>query len=412
MSKEAKNEIDLMLRQLGRRDGAAVFESDEQHLDADELNSYVANALPGAARARYMEHLADCASCRRLVAQLSTAQGPVAVGQAGSVPAPSGLKQFLASLLSPMVLRYAAPALGVLVIAVIGFVVMRRQDQRVFTAQVKREQNDSVAVQASPSPTGMTYGLTQETSKAAAGSSASPQRSEVHDDSSTGKRAEQTGTADTTAIDSPAPAKTQPFASEPAPVEAAPKVAAKAEAEEDEERRADREKKVADDVRPPAKLGEVTVKQREEQNKAPETQRARIMQAPAPAAAPTSSVGGLAKSNEVAGIASRESAKRSRGQARDDAADKTKDDAAGARAGKEKNEAEAETRSVAGRHFRKTGNVWIDTAYDESQQTFRMARGSEQYRTLVADEPDIRKIADELDGEFIVVWKGRAYRIR
>jgi len=39
-------------------------------------------------------------------------------------------------------------------------------------------------------------------------------------------------------------------------------------------------------------------------------------------------------------------------------------------------------------------------------------RGSEQYRVLVADEPSIRRIADELDGEIVVVWKGRTYRIR
>jgi hypothetical protein len=97
-------------------------------------------------------------------------------------------------------------------------------------------------------------------------------------------------------------------------------------------------------------------------------------------------------------------------QARDEADDKTapKD----SDAVKEKNEAAAETRSVAGRRFRKSGNVWIDTAYHSSQQTFRVTRGSEQYRTLVGDEPEIRKIAEELDGEFIVVWKGRAYRIR
>jgi hypothetical protein len=41
-----------------------------------------------------------------------------------------------------------------------------------------------------------------------------------------------------------------------------------------------------------------------------------------------------------------------------------------------------------------------------------VARGSEQYRVLVADEPSIRTIADQLDGEIVVVWKGRNYRIR
>jgi len=82
MKPEPNNDIDLLLRQLSRRNGAPVSaparEMEEQHLDADELNSYVANALPAAARARYTSHLADCSTCRKLVVELSAAQGPVA----------------------------------------------------------------------------------------------------------------------------------------------------------------------------------------------------------------------------------------------------------------------------------------------------------------------------------------------
>ena len=61
---------------------------------------------------------------------------------------------------------------------------------------------------------------------------------------------------------------------------------------------------------------------------------------------------------------------------------------------------------------RKQGGIWIDTAYDSSKETMTLTRGSENYRALVADEPAIRTIADQLDGEIIVVWKGRTYRIR
>ena len=68
-------------------------------------------------------------------------------------------------------------------------------------------------------------------------------------------------------------------------------------------------------------------------------------------------------------------------------------------------------RRVGGRQFRRQGGVWVDTAYNSSRQTTSVARGSEQYRALVADEPGIRTIADQLGGEVIVVWKGRAYRI-
>jgi len=71
-----------------------------------------------------------------------------------------------------------------------------------------------------------------------------------------------------------------------------------------------------------------------------------------------------------------------------------------------------ETRTIAGRHFRKQGGIWTDTAYDSSTATVNMARNSEQFRALVADEPAIGTIARQLEGEVIVVWKGRAYHIR
>jgi hypothetical protein len=41
-----------------------------------------------------------------------------------------------------------------------------------------------------------------------------------------------------------------------------------------------------------------------------------------------------------------------------------------------------------------------------------VARGSDAYRALVADIPEIGRIASSLGGEVIVVVKGRAYRVR
>jgi hypothetical protein len=78
----------------------------------------------------------------------------------------------------------------------------------------------------------------------------------------------------------------------------------------------------------------------------------------------------------------------------------------------ERDQANEETRTIAGRRFRKERGIWTDTAYDSSTATVDMARDSEQFRALVADEPGIGTIARQLDGEVIVVWKGRAYRIR
>jgi hypothetical protein len=75
-------------------------------------------------------------------------------------------------------------------------------------------------------------------------------------------------------------------------------------------------------------------------------------------------------------------------------------------------DSQATARVVAGRRFRRENNVWIDTAYSPSTPTTNITRGSEQYRALVGDEPDLGRIAEQLDGEVIVVWKGKAYRIR
>jgi hypothetical protein len=72
----------------------------------------------------------------------------------------------------------------------------------------------------------------------------------------------------------------------------------------------------------------------------------------------------------------------------------------------------AETRKVSGRQFHREGNVWVDSAYDSGRATVNVKRGSEQFRALIADEPALRSIAEQLGGEVIVVWKSTAYRIR
>lgn len=409
MSKEAKNEIDLMLRQLGGRGDAAPFESDEQHLDADELNSYVANALPATARARYMEHLADCGSCRRLVAQLSAAQGPVVVASTASIPASSGLKQFLASLLSPMVLRYAVPALGVLVIMAVGFVVMRRgpAEDRV-SKLMSNSQNGSVGAPASQAPSTASPEskfdkLSENQPQRSPESRAEkPARGQVETSEETAPKEQQSSVAVTATqptIETPA---AQPLAKSTDGVAKAP---AFQSGSADTERRKASDNNAAEPPPAPKKVAEsVEVRQREVQREdAPKATQTQVAAA-TPGAATN-------RAPEVRRLSSADAKGGERNKrARDEAADKTtaKDD----RVDEEKNEAAAETRSVAGRRFRKSGKVWIDTAFNSSLQMFSMSRGSEQYRTLVGDEPEIRKIAEELDGEFIVVWKGRAYRIR
>ena len=56
--------------------------------------------------------------------------------------------------------------------------------------------------------------------------------------------------------------------------------------------------------------------------------------------------------------------------------------------------------------------IWVDSGYSSGYPLTNVARGTEQYRALVADEPGLGTIANQLEGEILVVWKGRAYRIR
>jgi hypothetical protein len=391
MRPEPNNDIDLLLRQLSGRNGGPVSEIDEQHLDADELNSYVEKALPPAARARYTAHLADCSNCRKLVVELSAAAGPFAVQKSETVLAPSGLKSFLASLFSPMVLRYAVPAVGLMVIAVIGIVMLRSTARQGSVAQL----NDSAA----PTPeTTQQESYKDELSKVEGDLAAKTEESKRQPAS--------------------APGKEDPIARGAPVTKAVPPVVAN--------QPADAVGAVAAEAPPPPKVLQYddsvtrTEVQKEKKQEAPQPSAARDERAreadknapPKSDAEVVTVTPGTATRRDIAvrrtqteagragagvGVASAQRPAKAQSEEARDAKDA---------------EGDAEVRSVAGRRFRKSARVWIDTAYDSSKPITTVARGSEQYRALVADEPSIRRIADELDGEIVVVWKGRTYRIR
>lgn len=360
MKQETNNEMDLLLRRLGRRDDAVA---PEDHLDADELNAYAENALPTAARARYTLHLAECASCRSLVVQLSSAAGVVATTESAAVKEPSGWKKFLASLFTPMVLRYAAPALGLIVVAVVGFVVLRRDRAANYIAQETAQQHPAAAAKEEPSG-----GLVSSVQD----SSPSPN-----------------GRAETTE-------KTQPARGVPPPPNSPPAVSSV-------------ESEVAKD--------KAVAQPKPEEQKAAANEPVKPEPTPAPALSPRAAEPEVAK-NEV----NVQAAPASQGGAKLRAAQREDRDSL-ARAKRQADsvnnfeldgvdDAKANIRTVAGRRFRKQNNVWIDTAYDAAKEATTLTRGSEQFRALVADEPAIKTIADQLDGEIIVVWKYRTYRIR
>jgi len=375
MRQETNNEIDLLLRRLSRRQGATAPAGD--HLDADELSSYAENALPAAARTRYTDHLAECSRCREHVVQLSSAAGVVVAEEPSHVAAASGLRKFLASLFTPMVLRYAVPALGLVVVAVIGLTVFRRgqvSSSPEMVATSRKAETPAVAQETKPQDN---YTFAQP-DKSSASPAPEPRRGRIEAEPPAPVAAPAANTPADASKEAPV-AKTE---STTVATAAAPPAAPKPAETTDEARKQDAEaqKKLAQE-RPTATP------------QAESAERQRDFQAGAVAPA------GVA--------ATRRAAKR---------ADSAEDKAGGApmplKLGeKDKDSDDGETRNVAGRRFRKQRGIWVDTAYAGGSTT-DFSRGSEQYRGLVADEPEIKKIADQLDGQIIVVWKGRAYRIR
>lgn len=390
MRQETNNEMDLLLRRVGRRGDGGVRdgETGDRHLDADELSSYAQNVLPAPARARYMEHLADCASCRKLVTELSLALGATAV-PVETVVAPTGLKAFLASLLSPMVLRYAVPALGVVLVMVIGFVAFRRSQQEAFVAQLEQKRSVSETVQpgvVAPTPqefADKTVNLPKaENQQSPAVQHESRKRDEdVVAGAAPGGAAGGASSAPVTkATDELARNETRPAVAAAEPPPAAPK----AVAESEESKQTDKEKKAEAQAK----------KQPESTDISTDGAIANAKKTAANASPTERRVSSLPVQNRGFGDV------------------QTVRPAARARDEKREDKDATETRSVAGRNFKKERGIWIDSAYDSSTRTVNLARGSEQFRALVADEPAIKTIAEQLDGEVIVVWKGRAYHIR
>jgi hypothetical protein len=381
MRQETNNEIDLLLRRLGRRQGASALDGD--HLDADELSAFAENALPAAVRARYTEHLAECSRCRELVVQLSSAAGVMVAEEPSRVAVPSGLRKFLTSLFSPMVLRYAVPAMGLIVVAAIGFTVFRRQEPNNSPGIPARQQvtdTPAVAQQTNPQPEEF-IDKQDKFGSPVAKPELRGQRKEV-EAPAPNATPEASKTTDFAAEPPVQKTESQTVASAATPAPAAPKPA----------ETADEIKKVEPAARQDAqsRTGAANVADKEKAAQ-PETA------APASVAttrrpAKTRALTAAEAQGAGAPIAQKLSEDKS---ARD--AQKDRDDA-------------GETRSVAGRRFRKKGGVWVDTAY-AGGETMDLPRGSERYRSLVGDEPAIKNIADELDGQIIVVWKGRAYKI-
>ncbi len=468
MKSEFDQEMDTLLRAHARRERVArTAQSDARdsfapaaaHLDADEVSAYAEQALPAATRTRYATHLAACDSCRAQVVMLTRAAGVAEQleGRAAgtvAVTSTSSWRERLATFFAPGAWRYALPLIALFVVSggalwLVNGTRARRANEsaaaqqvvsasrvnearefghaqtdekpaadkdasgstnRTATTATNANANTTIdtLAPAKPSPTppsGELLARNESQQKAAAArlDSPPPMPSPANADAPANlsqRATNQTGTNQSAGVGLNSQMNTQqtaqnvyapvPPAAAPAQTEA-PVMRAQTEAEEEKTRAGERDNRR--DAQPTAKARSAKREGGEPRDEIATT-RGPSKSAPAPTSQRPADDKDTAGSDEIVSSERR----------------RRPDTAPGA--GRAATEDAGEQRSVAGRQFRRQKSAWVDTAYRAGQATVNIRRASEQWRALIADEPELRRIADTLGGEVVVVWHGRAYRIK
>lgn len=399
-------EMDVLVRRYAK---SAAPSSPVEHPDADELNAFAEGALPAASRQRYLSHFADCDDCRKLVSQLAVTTGAGAEAHLpASEPVAEPWWRRLGVLWAPATLRYAAFAAVLLAVVGTAFLVWRRPDQQPNTALVAQHQPQSNPADALKPGTFQEDRTTHETTTGSTFTTPVP-------------RATVPALAEKKQLDSntspPPPAKPAEVVTKAgAPVATGALRADEAARQESSPGYAPAPTTTTQDFR-------VENRAREQQNpgrspggprrnesydKYKELERARaadvaknrdddqLRLADQPATVQK-------KADDSPRTASRAAVVSARRDGADTAEGRK------AKAESEGSEEAPETRTAGGRKFKRQGNAWVDSKFKSSMSVRNIARGSEDFDKL---DSGLRAIANQLKSEVLVVWKGKAYRIR
>ena len=440
MKEGLDREIDSLLRRRAR--GTAESRSWGEwtgdgstgaHLDADELGAFAEGALPPSARGAVASHLADCDSCRGIVVGLARVAGAgaevkhaVAATGAAEPERTPAWRALIMSLFTPRVMRFAAPVLALALVGVVSYVALRSKSGGVLE-MAKDAPRQNTTSQSEPSaPAGSTAttanantaGLVDQNTNAAPREAPAvgvqPSQPRGHggveaqpvEAGKDKEDAQPTGAA-------PPPSPPAAVAAEgPAELsKAAPKTAPAEEGEvartESRERSENRDKSArASEPADDAVSNDVAVQRRAQS-------RVNEVQMPDGGArgqkrADNNASGNYGGGNAGAAAPPKESDSARTGGVRRERSTRQ----AEKKAESDETGRVGDTRTAAGHRFRREGNAWVDVNYKTSMPSTGVRRGTEAFRALVADVPDVGRVAEALDGEVIVVVGRRAYRIR
>jgi len=415
-------QIEILIRRFGARSGGP--NGGGSHLDADEMNAFAEGVLPQAARARYVSHLAECDECRRQVADLAITSGAISRAEqtAADKVARVGFWASLAGLFALPALRYAAFAVVLVAVAGVSYFALRQRSASPTSLVAKRSLNEGdqpSRPNAVAPPTDSNNGLVNPSGPRAETSTALPSTGATPIPPSqlpagAGTRQEEFRPTDTGTV----PAEPMKEAAK------APEIAEKKAAEPD----------VAARPYSPAPPGEAQSVSRGQsqvggiaaapggpkQTQQVVTQADKAMQTERELGAlkdqrlddrdrksdQPSLAGRRANDDKLKGGPSRNIDNTAAMNNR--AANETVSTVAAKTEGHDE-EDRAQTRSAGGHKFRKQGNAWVDQKFKASLSLKNVARGSEEFSSL---DSGLRSIAQQISGEIIVVWKGKAYLIK
>ncbi len=377
MELEFDKEIDAILRKTRPAGGLAAS---SPHLDADVIAAFAENALPERSRTLYVQHLADCDRCRKILSQ-TISSSDTAVETAAAVPigaaaAEDSIPWYKAISRTPN-LAIAMGGLILVFAGVLGFLIM--QNNRDSASAIVTQVTEQEAQSGGPSVSDISdYSASSANSNAAM--QAAPENLTAANLAPTSPAA-AANTVSNTSVDLTMSQSANKPVGEAAPAPATEmNVTARQMNELPLARRqaagvtldgvdADEAKKDAETRQSERSDASLAVKRKES-----DSARSRDL-------SPASPGSGLARSRPV----QMQSNQNTRNAVQ-----------------------MSVTRSAGGKKFASRDGAWYDTAYN-NQATTNVRRGSEDFEKL---DSGLRSIADKIDGVLVVVWKSKAYRIQ
>lgn len=374
MELEFDKEIDAILRKARGGGGVSVTTA---HIDADTISAFVENTLPQQAKMLTIEHFADCERCRKQLAFAMSISGDEVSIDAAGVVAPNvetAVPWYSKIFRTPNL----ALAMGALVLAfsgIIGYLAI--QNRSAETRSDVAAANASKPMPSEPAATGIASNSNSEADRPiaantninpaapASGPAAGPTSSTsqpgataptgVIDQPTVAAKSADTDTSGGASASESPEAKsvaTQPIprAKDDQPLETRDEKPEPAKTDVDDLKLADRSKIAEDRI---SREGPYSPKKKE--------------------SGPTRAGPSITQQQSNANIY-----------------------------------AQTPLRSVGGKNFDNRGGVWYDTSYS-GQPMIRVTRGSDAYKDL---DGSIKRIAENLGGTVVVVWKAKAYRIQ